>query len=195
MQGFADHVAGHGDAHLVLAGPAVAAVADDPEGLTVWQQVRDAREALPEEVRRLVHLACLPMDDMDENAATVNALQRHAEVVVQKSLAEGFGLTVVEAMWKSRPVVATAVGGIQDQVVDGETGILLDNPHDLAAFGAGVRRLLDDPARARRMGEAGHARARGHYLGPGHLGEYFRLFQRLIAGEAPASAGVQPLGV
>ena len=63
------------------------------------------------------------MDDPVENAIVINALQRHAAVVVQKSLAEGFGLTVAEAMWKSRPVVATAVGGIVDQVIHGETGL------------------------------------------------------------------------
>ena len=72
-----------------------------------WPQVRGAWHGLPETVRRRVHLASLPMADSDENAAIVNALQRHAAVVVQKSLAEGFGLTVAEAMWKVRPVVAS----------------------------------------------------------------------------------------
>ena len=71
------------------------------------------------------------MDDVDENAIIVNAVQRHATVVVQKSLVEGFGLTVTEAMWKSRPVVASAVGGIQDQIADGKEGLLLPDPHDL----------------------------------------------------------------
>lgn len=66
-----------------------------------------------------MHLASLPMDDVEENAAMVNAIQRRADVVLQKSLAEGFGLTVAEAMWKSRPVVAGRIGGIQDQIVDG----------------------------------------------------------------------------
>ena len=67
------------------------------------------------------------MDDLDENAAMVNALQRSATVIVQKSLVEGFGLTVAEGMWKAKPVVASRVGGIIDQVVPG-TGILLDDP-------------------------------------------------------------------
>jgi trehalose synthase len=70
------------------------------------------------------------MEDLDENAVMVNALQRHARVVVQKSIAEGFGLTVTEAMWKSRPVVASSVGGIGEQIVDGKSGILLDDPRD-----------------------------------------------------------------
>ena len=68
----------------------------------------------------------LPMVDADENAVIVNALQRRADVIAQKSLAEGFGLTVAEAMWKGRPVVASSVGGIQDQIEDGRTGLLVD---------------------------------------------------------------------
>jgi len=92
-------------------------------------------------VRRRVHLALLPMQDAEENAVIVNALQRRADVVAQKSLAEGFGLTVAEAMWKGRPVVATRVGGIQDQIEDGRTGFLVE-PRDLAAFGERVSGLL-----------------------------------------------------
>ena len=94
----------------------------------------------------------------------VNAVQRHAAVVVQKSLAEGFGLTVAEAMWKARPVVASAVGGIQDQVVDGENGSLLRDPADLTAFGAAVRTLLVDPVGAARCGEAARERVREMFL-------------------------------
>ena len=94
------------------------------------------------------------MTDVDDNAAMVNALQRHASVIVQKSLAEGFGLTVAEGMWKGRPVVGSAVGGIQDQIADG-TGILLPDPTDLPAFGRAVRTLLDDPELAGRIGRGG----------------------------------------
>jgi trehalose synthase len=88
IRGFAEHVP---LAHLVYAGPAVEAVSDDPEGEQVLQEAVAARDALPAEARRRVHLAALPMDDPDENAIIVNALQRHARIVVQKSLAEGFG--------------------------------------------------------------------------------------------------------
>jgi trehalose synthase len=128
MDGFANHVAGRTDAHLVLAGPATAGVSDDPEGAEVLQECVAAWSRLPAETRARVHLACLPMDDVEENAAIVNALQRSAVVGVQKSLAEGFGLTVAEAMWKGRPVVASRVGAIQDQVTDGVSGLLLDDP-------------------------------------------------------------------
>ena len=94
-------------------------MADDPEGAEVFDEVEAAWRELPRGSRRRVHLALLPMDDADENAVIVNALQRRADVVAQKSLAEGFGLTVAEAMWKGRPVVASRVGGIQDQIEDG----------------------------------------------------------------------------
>ena len=102
-------------------------------------------------MRDRVHLVSLPMDDPAENAAMVNALQRRATVVVQKSLAEGFGLTVAEAMWKGRPVVASRVGGIQDQIRDGETGLLVD-PDDLEGFADAVVDLLDHPRRRRAWG-------------------------------------------
>ena len=132
--------------------PNVTAVADDPEGAEVLDEVEAAWRELPQTQRSRVHLSCLPMADIDENAAIVNALQRHSTVVVQKSLHEGFGLTVAEAMWKSRPVVASAVGGIKDQIVDGETGVLLEDSSDLPRFGAVVRELLDDPARRELLG-------------------------------------------
>ena len=146
--------------------PAVGSVSDAPEGEQVLQQVRRAAAALPQQARDRLHLACLPMDDLEENGAMVNALQRRADVIVQKSLAEGFGLTVAEAMWKHRPVVASRVGGIQDQIAHGESGLLVDDPGDLAAFAAAVERLLDDPAAARRMGEAAHRRVCEEYLAP-----------------------------
>ena len=153
IQGFAEHVPADTGAHLGYAGPAVEAVADDPEGERVLRDSIGLRERLPEEARRRVHLATLPMDDPEENAIIVNALQRHARIIVQKSLAEGFGLTVAEAMWKARPVVASRIGGIQDQIVHGESGVLLDDPHDLAAFGAVVAEQLAHPERCERRGE------------------------------------------
>jgi trehalose synthase len=127
-----------------------------------------------------VHLALLPMEDAEENAAIVNALQRDATVVVQKSLAEGFGLTVAEAMWKSRPVVASRIGGIQDQIEDGRSGLLLDDPRDLERYGAAVRALLDDPARAAAMGRAARERVRDRFLGTHSLLDYLALLERLI---------------
>ena len=182
LDAFAGVIAPRTDAHLVLAGPAVAAVADDPEGAEVLAEVAAQREGLPGDVRARVHLALLPMEDLEENAAIVNALQRRSQVVCQKSLAEGFGLTVAEAMWKARPVVASAVGGIQDQIVDGETGVLVA-PHDLDEFGEAVTSLLADPARAERLGAQARARVRDTFLGPRHLTQYVDLFERVLRDE------------
>jgi trehalose synthase len=179
MLGFAHHVAPHSEAHLVLAGPDVEAVADDPEGADVLHEVMRRREELPEAVRRAVHLASLPMVDDQENAAIVNALQRRATVVVQKSLAEGFGLTVSEAMWKGRPVVASRVGGIQDQIVDGISGVLVDDPTVLTAYGEAVLSLLDNGARAQEIGHAAHERIRDEFIAPRHLAQYMALLDRL----------------
>ena len=156
LRGFATLVNGTAPAgaELVLAGPDVTTVSDDPEGASTFASVV-AAQSLPEGARARVHLVSLPMTDIEENAAVVNALQRHAAVVVQKSLLEGFGLTVTEAMWKGRPVIASRIGGIQDQIVDGEHGLLLPDPSDLETFGALVRRLLSEPEVARRLGEQG----------------------------------------
>ncbi len=126
----------------------------------------------------------LPMDDLEENAAVVNALQRAASVVVQKSLAEGFGLTVAEAMWKARPVVASRVGGIVDQVEHERSGLLLDDPRDGAAFGAAVKRLLDDPDEATTLGLAARERVREHFLSDRSLIDYLKLLAPLVGQSA-----------
>ena len=179
LTGFVEHVPAADDPHLVLAGPDVTAVADDPEGAEVFAETETAWRELAFDDRRRVHLALLPMVDADENAVMVNALQRRADVVVQKSLAEGFGLTVSEAMWKGRPVVASAVGGIQDQIEDGVTGYLVE-PHDLAAFGDRVSALLSDAHGAERVGQAAQLRVRDLFLGARHLGQYVDLFSRVL---------------
>jgi trehalose synthase len=180
LRSFAEHV-DTADAHLLLAGPAVEGVADDPEGADVLAEIQELREGLPTEIRARVHLGCLPMDDVEENAAMVNAIQRRANVVVQKSLAEGFGLTVAEAMWKARPVVASRVGGIQDQIVDGESGVLLDDPTDLRAAGAAIDGLLGDPGRAEAMGDAARKRVIEGFLGTRHLIQYMNLIEEMLA--------------
>jgi trehalose synthase len=186
VRGFAEHVAPHTDAHLVCAGPDVTAIADDPEGAAVYAATHGVWSALAAGVRERIHLALLPMSDVTVNATIVNALQRAAEVVVQKSVAEGFGLTVAEAMWKSRPVVASRIGGIQDQIEHGVSGLLLDDPRDLRAYGAAVLELLDDPARATAMGRAAHERVRERYLGSHSLVDYLALLERVMDGRLRA---------
>jgi trehalose synthase len=181
IRGFVEDVLPQTSAHLVYAGPAVEAVADDPEGKEVLEEATSYFNSLPPESQARVHLAALPMDDLEENAAIVNALQRRANVVVQKSIAEGFGLTVAEGMWKARPVVATRIGGIQDQIVDGETGILLDEPTDLDAYGEAVCSLLEDPEWAHRIGLAAQARVRDEFLAVRSLMQYLNLMQKLLS--------------
>jgi trehalose synthase len=180
IRGFADHVAPTTDAHLVVAGPSTAEVADDPEGAAVLLECRQMVTALPADVRARVRLVSLPMEDREENAAIVNALQRRADIVVQKSVAEGFGLTVAEAMWKARPVVATRIGGIQDQIADGETGVLIDDPLDLDAFGRALVDLLHESDRAELIGQRARRRVRDQFLGARHLMQYLDLFARLL---------------
>ena len=136
MAAFARWVAPEHDAHLLLAGPAVGSVVDDPPAAAVRAECIAAWRGLPEDIRNRITLACLPMDDLDENATIVSAIQRHAAVVTQKSLAEGFGLGVLEAQFKGQPVVASAVGGMRNQVIDGETGLLVEDPTDLRSFAA-----------------------------------------------------------
>lgn len=177
-----EHVPGQGSPwHLLLVGPDVRGIADDPEGLAVLEECAAAWEALPAGARTRVSLVTLPMDDVEENAAIVNAIQRHATVVVQKSLQEGFGLTVTEAMWKGRPVVASRVGGLQDQVRCGRTGILVE-PSDHEAFGAAVTGLLADPSRRRAFGRAGAARVRTRFLPDRHLLQWVRVLSDVQVG-------------
>ncbi len=183
LTGFADHLAQMpDDAHLMLVGPDVAGVSDDPEGQEVLEECLSIWRAQPAAARRRLHLCSLPMDDIDENARLVNALQRYASVVVQKSLVEGFGLTVTEPMWKGRPVLASKVGGIQDQIVHGVSGLLLDDPADLGGFAAQLKSLLGDPSLAERLGTGARERVRDQYLGDRHLIQYVDLFSELTEG-------------
>ena len=177
MIGFARSV--RTDAHLILAGPAPSSVVDDPEADHVFTEVRQAWLGLDERARTRVHLANLPIEDPEENAVVVNALQSRADVVVQKSMAEGFGLTVTEAMWKARPVVAGGVGGIREQIDDGVNGVLVD-PRDLGAFGSAVTDLLQDPERAASLGAEGRRSVQERFLPTRYLADYLGLFLELI---------------
>ena len=192
MDGFVRHVPAGTGAHLVLAGPSPDSVADDPSGAVVFDALRRSWASLDAADQQRVHLACIPMRDVDENAAIVNALQRRSDVIVQKSIAEGFGLTVTEAMWKSRPVVATRVGGIQDQITDGRSGLLVDDPTDVAAVGRAVRGVLADRDTAAALGRGAHARVLEEYLAPCW---YTRLVRAMttLASAAPRGKGL-PVG-
>jgi len=192
MTAFAEHVDPGLGAHLLLAGPVVTGVADDPEGGAVLRECIDRWRRLPHHARSRVHLACMPMADPDEQAAIVNALQRHATIVLQKSLAEGFGLTVAEAMWKERPVIGSAVGGIVDQIRDGRDGLLLRDPADLAAAGAAIERLLRDPLEAARLAASARERVTQEFLGDRHLQRYASVFAQIAALQAASASTELP---
>lgn len=178
LTGFVRHTPPDVEAHLVLAGPDPESVADDPEGQDTFAALQAAWRDLDPARRRQVHIACLPMTDLEENAGIVNALQRRSDVIVQKSLAEGFGLTVAEARWKARPTVGSRLGGIQDQIESGVTGLLVE-PADLAQPASAVTTLLREPRTAVALGRAARERVAGEYLAPHHLDRYFRLVTAL----------------
>jgi trehalose synthase len=181
LTGFADHLTRlPDDVHLMLVGPSAEGVSDDPEGAEVLEECLGIWRAQPADRRARLHLCNLPMSDIDENATLVNALQRYATVVVQKSLVEGFGLTVTEPMWKARAVVASRVGGIQDQIESGSSGLLLDDPADLDGFADHLGRLLEDESLAASLGAQARERVRDQYLGDRHLIQYVGLFAQLL---------------
>jgi trehalose synthase len=181
IRGFARHGADGSDSHLLVVGPDVAGVEDDPEAPAVFRLAVDEWRRLSVAIRARIHLACLSLTDLGQNALVVNALQRRSDIIAHKSLAEGFGLAVTEAMWKGRPVVAGRVGGIPDQIEDGMSGLLVE-PDDAAAFGAAVRRLFADPNLRAKVGRAAKRRVRERFLTPRHLAQYADLLTTLLGG-------------
>ena len=152
------------DVRLVLAG---GGAADDPEGAQVLAEVRAAASGDPD-----IHVLDLPADAHLQ----INALQRAATIVLQKSTREGFGLTVAEAMWKGKPVIGGATGGIMVQVQPGVTGYTVRSVEG-AAFR--LRQLLGDPGLMRAMGEAGREHVRQNFLITRHLRDYLSLLVHL----------------
>ena len=141
---------------------------DDPEGWEFFHETFSYADGDPD-IKILNNLN-------NVGAIEVNACQSQADVVMQKSLREGFGLTVTEALWKGRPTVAGNVGGIPLQIVDGETGFLISSPDEAAQR---VARILRDPELAKRLGRAGKERARALFLTPRLLRDWLRLFGEL----------------
>ena len=154
----------YNDVRLVLAG---GGATDDPEGVQVLAEVREAAGRDPDII----------VLDLPSNAhLQINALQRAATIVIQKSTREGFGLTVAEAMWKGKPVIGGATGGITEQVVYGVTGYTV-NSVEGAAYR--IRYLLSNPQRLRKMGEAAREHVRQNFLITRHLRDYLSLLIHL----------------
>ena len=197
LDGFLERVLGATDAHFLLAGPDPDEVADDPDAAAVLADVRERWRRLAPLARGRVHLVCLPLMPPDANGAMVNAIQRQAAVVVKKSLQEGFGLGVTEAMWKARPVVASAVGGHLEQIEHLHSGLLVENPADVAAFGDAIVKLLREPSLAARLGQTGRERVRALYLNDLHFLRWVEVLgpaleQRVTATRPEGPAGGEP---
>ncbi|HMK44903.1 MAG TPA: glycosyltransferase [Dissulfurispiraceae bacterium] len=151
----------YNDCILVLAGsPAT----DDPEGAMVLSEVQ---EAVGEDAD--IHVLMLPPFSDKE----INALQRVATVVLQKSLREGFGLTVSETMWKGKPVIGGAVGGIPLQIIHGVTGFLV---HSVEGAAFRIRQILNDPETAKKMGDNGREYVRANFLITRQIRDYLSLW-------------------
>ncbi len=153
------------NAQLVLAG---SMATDDPEGFHYWELTDAARAGDPD-----IHLLS---NIQQVGAVQINAFQRAADVVIQKSLREGFGLTVSEGLWKGRPVVGGRCGGITMQIVDGKYGYLVDSIEEAAKRTAD---LLRNPTEAEKMGEAGRDHVRRNFLSTRELEDWLMLFRDL----------------
>ena len=149
------------DARLLLVGgPAD----DDPEGAQILAEVRAKSEGDPD-----ILVLCLPPTSHLE----INAIQRASTVILQKSIREGFGLTVAEALWKGKPVIASAVGGIPLQISHRHSGILV---HSIDGAAQWLKQILNEPEYARKLGENGREHVRQNFLITRHLRDYLMLF-------------------
>ena len=159
---------------------------DDPEGQIMYQDVSSAKEKSP--YKNDIHLI------EGKDPLVVNAFQRYSSIVLQKSIREGFALTVTEALWKSTPVIATNVGGISLQVQHGKNGYISrgyevekgalavdnkDRERHINEVTLNVNDLLSNPAKARRFGEYGKEHVKRNFLTPRHLKDYLILFNSL----------------
>ena len=151
------------DCQLILAG---GTATDDPEGMQVLEEVRAKAQEDPD-----IHILLMPQNDID-----INALQRASTVIVQKSIKEGFGLTVSEALWKAKPVVASNVGGIPLQIAHKYSGLLC---HSVEGAAFAIKQLLSSPEYARKLGENGREHVRNNFLLTRHLRDYMLVFLSL----------------
>ncbi|PIQ91105.1 MAG: glycosyl transferase family 1 [Candidatus Omnitrophica bacterium CG11_big_fil_rev_8_21_14_0_20_41_12] len=155
------------DCQLILAG---GTASDDPEGIKVIEEVKEKAKQDKD-----IHILLLPQNDIE-----VNALQRASTVIIQKSIKEGFGLTVSEALWKAKPVVASNVGGIPLQIKHKYSGLLC---HSIEGAAFAIKQLLNSPEYAKKLGENGRENVRNNFLLTRHLKEYMLLFLSLYHGE------------
>ncbi len=151
------------DCQLILAG---GTAADDPEGIAVLEEVKEKAKQDED-----IHILLLPQNDIE-----VNALQRASAVILQKSLKEGFGLTVAEALWKGKPVVASHVGGIPLQIKHKYSGLLC---HSVEGAAFAIKQFLNSSEYAKKLGENGRDHVKNNFLLTRHLKDYMLLFLSL----------------
>lgn len=155
------------DCRLILCGNMAM---DDPEGLKIYEKVK-------EKAKKLIETSDVILITV-ENNLLVNVLQRVSDVIIQKSLKEGFGLTVTEALWKGKPVVASNIGGIPLQIEDGKNGFLLE-PDDLEGFAERILDILQKPDLAKEMGKQGKKIVKKQFLITRLLSDYLDLLRTL----------------
>ncbi len=151
------------DCQLILAG---GTAADDPEGIKVFEEVKEKAEKDKD-----IHILLLSHSDIE-----VNALQRATTIIIQKSIKEGFGLTVSEALWKSKPVVASNVGGIPLQITHKHSGLLC---HSIEGAAFAIKQLVNNPEYAKKLGQNGREHIKNNFLITRHLKDYLLLFLSL----------------
>ena len=157
------------DCRLVLCGNMAT---DDPEGIELLDKIKQKAKHLIDNNEVILVLATV------ENNILVNSLQRKSAVIIQKSLREGFGLTVTEGLWKQRPVVASNVGGISLQIQDGENGFLVE-PRDIDGFAERIVEILKNPGLAKKLGDNGKETVRKKFLITRVLSDYLDLFSEI----------------
>ena len=200
---FADYLAPRTAAHLMLAGPDLEAVADDPRAPAILEQATDRVRRSPGALRARIHLATLSSEDPQESAAVLNAIERRATMVLQQTRGGGFGMTALESMWKRRPVICSRVGAFEDYITDGVTGLLCD-PDDPESLADAAMQLLANQDQRERLGTSARDRVRRHFLLPRELADWGALIESLLTESASAqsmpralhreSAGINRLG-
>ena len=156
------------DCRLILCG---SMAGDDPEGIKIYENVE--REA-----SKLIKKGDVILLNVDNNIL-VNILQRVSAVIIQKSIREGFGLTITEALWKGTPVVASNVGGIPLQITDGKNGFLFE-PNDLDGFAKKIVEILKDPESFKEIGKRGKESVKNNFLITRLLGDYLDLLNEIV---------------
>ena len=180
MTGFASRVVDIVDAQLVLVGPSTSEVSDDPEEAEVFAECTATWETRPAGARRRVSLVALPMDDIDENSQWQMRCSVTPLLWCKRAWRKGFGLTVAEAMWKAKAVVASSIGGITMQIAPG-TGLLLEDPTDLVDFGDTLALLLGRPDEIADLGRRAQRHVLEGFVGDIHLVRYVRLISWLVS--------------